>query len=517
MDVNTSKENLVINKLVAHKKDIFTIEGDMIVPDVKPDILNTINITGNICTYKKELMDSKIKMEGSANLYIMYLADSETDFTRGINTSIDFTQIINMENVQSNMMLELNTNIINRESKVLNGRKINIKLTIEADITVYSNESIQVLKEVENIQDLQKLEKQANINTLIGNGCSKAYAKDTLNLEETENLSEILSANINIINKEEKVSYNKVLLKADANISILYLTDEGNIKTLNSNIPVMGFIDINDVSENNIINTNYEIRNILIKPNNAEEHSLYIEIELETSCIVYDTKQIELIQDIYSPCEEIDYNMKPIEAMTGKQYQHCHYDINEKITVPDINNCQIYHVEVNPMINNQRVLNGKIIYDGEIELNFIFSSTTTSGLNTKRYKMPFNFEKEIDGINNEKNINTNVNCVSKEFNVASDGMIECSMKLEFSIDISSSSVVNIIDDIQLLENRQIDNCSLVIYIVKKGDTLWSLAKKYRTTIEEIVNLNHIEDENKLQIGQKILIPRYTKNKLEYTA
>lgn len=517
MEVHTSKENLVINKLVAHKRETFIVEGDMIVPDVKPDVLNTINVTGNICTYKKELLENKVKIEGSANVYIMYLADSENDFTRGINTSIDFSKIINVDNVENNMMMELNINIISAESRVLNGRKINIKLTVEADISIYSNENIEILKSVENIQDLQKLEKHININTLVGTGSARTYAKDTLNIENINNLSEILSAKINIINKEEKVSYNKVLLKADANIRILYLTDEGTIKSMSSNIPIMGFIDVNDVAENNIINTNYQIKNILMKPNSIEEHSIYVEIELETNCMVYDTKQIELIQDIYSPGEEIDYNMKSIEAMTGKQNRNCNCDIEEKISIPEIENNQIYSVEVNPIIKTERIVNGRIMYEGEIEMNFIFSSNNTSGINMKKHTIPFNFEQEIEGLTSDKTVNSNVNCISDEFNVISDRMIECRMRLQFSMDISTSSVLNIIDDIKVLEDREINNSSLIIYIVKQGDSLWNLAKKYRTTMKEIATLNDIEDVNRLIVGEKLLIPRYSKNKLEYTA
>ena len=44
--IETSKENLKINKLIAEKKEIISVDGDMIVPDSKPDILNTICTSG---------------------------------------------------------------------------------------------------------------------------------------------------------------------------------------------------------------------------------------------------------------------------------------------------------------------------------------------------------------------------------------------------------------------------------------------------------------------------------------
>ena len=46
MLVDTSKENLCINKLISKKKEIIFVEKDMIVPDAKPDILSTICTSG---------------------------------------------------------------------------------------------------------------------------------------------------------------------------------------------------------------------------------------------------------------------------------------------------------------------------------------------------------------------------------------------------------------------------------------------------------------------------------------
>lgn len=45
------------------------------------------------------------------------------------------------------------------------------------------------------------------------------------------------------------------------------------------------------------------------------------------------------------------------------------------------------------------------------------------------------------------------------------------------------------------------------YIVAKGDKPASIAKKFKVSSEELLAANHIEDPHKLQVGQKILIPK----------
>jgi len=49
---------------------------------------------------------------------------------------------------------------------------------------------------------------------------------------------------------------------------------------------------------------------------------------------------------------------------------------------------------------------------------------------------------------------------------------------------------------------------MVIYFVKPGDTLWKIAKRFRSTIDDIARVNGIEDIDKLEIGKQLFIPRY---------
>lgn len=44
------------------------------------------------------------------------------------------------------------------------------------------------------------------------------------------------------------------------------------------------------------------------------------------------------------------------------------------------------------------------------------------------------------------------------------------------------------------------------HVVAKGETLTSIAKMHRVSVEELQKFNHIENDRKLQIGQTIMIP-----------
>ena len=62
------------------------------------------------------------------------------------------------------MELRNNINIKNIECKVLNGRKINTKVVLEIDIYIYSNEEINILKEIKIVN-----QDRSEINYLLTN------------------------------------------------------------------------------------------------------------------------------------------------------------------------------------------------------------------------------------------------------------------------------------------------------------------------------------------------------------
>ena len=505
--IEAQRENLSINKLIAEKKEIIFAEGDMIVPDSKPDILNTICTSGVVSIYKKEAQDEKVRMDGAINTYIMYMPDGTDDSVRGLNTTIDFSENINVPNCKEGMNVISNVNVKSIEGKVINGRKVGIKAALEVTLKIYLNEDVEIINEIQNENDIQILKEDMIVNSLVGNGGTKIYAKDNIQIDNMDNLAEILKAQVCITDRDIKISYNKILTKAEADVSIMYLTEDNRINCVTYRIPIVGFIDMPNVTEENICDVNYEIRNIIIKPNSQEEHSIYVEIEIEVSCCVYEKKQINLIQDMYSPTQRLDFEKKQIMTMTDKQNVTDVKSVKEKINLKDIDELNLLDVDVVPMIINENKINTKILYEAEMNLKFIFQNSKTQII-VKDAKIPF--EYTVENLNNGESLNTdsNIEVKNKDFIIQDGGDINCSIDVQTDTNMYRTANINMMDKIEENGDREEQDYSIVIYIVKKGDTLWNIAKEFGSTVDGIARVNGIEDRNKIYPGQKLYIPKY---------
>lgn len=511
MVLDVDKETLSVNQILGTKKESIWIEGDVIVPDVKPDILNTISTTGNIVIYKSEILDGKIKIDGCVNSNIMYLADSDKSVVRGLNATLDFSQTINFEKAKSKMGFNQKATIKEIDCKVLNGRKVQVKANVEFEFKIFSNNTVEILKEIDKIEDMQCLKRNLDVKTLIGEGSQRAFAKDTITLDEGVVMGEILKSEVKIINKDIKISYNKVLAKADAQVKILYISEDDEIKTCNSLIPVMGFVDIKDINDESTCDMKYDMRNILIKPN--ENNSVYVEIEVEILARAYESKKIDIIDDLYSPCSPISFNSRQLTTSQQLFNIKDEFDIKQNMNIPDFENSTIYDVSAQISINNQNIIEQRLMIDGVAKVSVIYSSNSMAKIDTRIIDIPYEFTTTLSNVATSSNIESNIDVQDIDFIVMPNNDIDIKIKTMFNVEISTDVKINIIDEINLLEDRKQSDSSMIIYYVKKGDTLWNIAKKFNSTIECILAANElISDPNDLKVAMQIFIPRYTGKK-----
>ena len=218
---------------------------------------------------------------------------------------------------------------------------------------------------------------------------------------------------------------------------------------------------------------------------------------------------MNIIQDLYSPSVNLIYKQKQIQVISKKRIITDIFNLREKQVISEIGSHKIYDAIVTPSIVNKTVLKDHILYEGQVEINFIFASDNTEGISTKNIVIPFNYNMNVDGAKTTSNIETNLSVIMQDFTVMPDESIDMKIDLEFTTSISNSQNLQVIEEINVDETRQNERYSLNIYFVKQGDTLWNIAKKFRTSMEEISKMNEIEDVDKLNIGQQLFIPNYS--------
>ena len=190
--------------------------------------------------------------------------------------------------------------------------------------------------------------------------------------------------------------------------------------------------------------------------------------------------------------------------------------LDEAINMLDTGCENIHNVEATPTITNVNTINEKLIYEGEVNVNIIFQTNNVTGIDTKNVIIPFNAEIPIGKMKDNSKVNTSVEVKNMQENL-NNGNMDLKMELELLADTYKPVNLELIDSLEMEEYEDKSKYGMNIYFVKKGDTLWKIAKRFRTTVDEIVSANNIEDPNKINVGEQLFIPKYNSNKREKLA
>lgn len=157
---------------------------------------------------------------------------------------------------------------------------------------------------------------------------------------------------------------------------------------------------------------------------------------MELSCFAYESKEINLIEDMYSISQDVEFNKKNITTIAGKQNIRQDCNIREQISMPEVGSNKIYCANTKPIINDTKVMNGKILYSGELSIEFLYE--VSNGMEAKRINLPFNFEAQSDLIEANNNVDTDLTVEQDNFVIVSDGNIEANITMQFNIGISKT-------------------------------------------------------------------------------
>ena len=92
------------------------------------------------------------------------------------------------------------------------------------------------------------------------------------------------------------------------------------------------------------------------------------------------------------------------------------------------------------------------------------------------------------------------------YNITGPDTVEARMIIGISVKLIKNDRIKIVTSFEHIEpeKEQVGGMqSYIIYFVQPGDTLWNIAKRYKTTVDDIVAASGITNPDKLRVGQKI--------------
>lgn len=493
-----------------------TFDEDFNVPDVKPDVGRMIQKKGEIQIDEMQVSDGHVFFNGAFLVSLLYVSDSEERKIQSLIGTLPISETMHLEGLQSGQKVKLEWELEDLSVQLIHSRKLNIKALITFTAKVEEIEEIFLPIGVEAHEISQKKEETAVMGICI-------HKKDTMRVKEElslasnkPNIHELLWDTVEIRGVDIRAKSDKIAVKGELFLFVLYRGEDDNysLQWLEHSIPFSEEIDCAGCAENMVPDVDFLLAHSELKirtDSDGEERVLAVEAVLEMEIKIYEEEEISLLLDVYTPAKELHAVCETIklESLLVKNFSKCRVSERLKTKENQGKILQICHSDGMVKVDHTQITENGIEVEGVVQVRILYIiSDDEMPFYSMDAMIPFAQLVEAQGISKDCVYHLHTDLEQLSTTMIDSDEIEVKIVMNLNALVMRQKEQELIPEIEELEldRKKLQSMpGIVGYQVQPQDTMWDIAKKFYTTTEEIIRLNHLESEELHPFDTLILV------------
>jgi len=512
--IEFDREILKLDQLVGEELSQTLVEGELNIPDDKPDIARILDITGTVYVTGKEVIQDKVMVEGVIRYNMIYIAEGDTPSITSVEKEDGFTHYIEVNGAKPRMMATTELDIEHIDYEVVNRRKISLKTVLNFSCRVTQSLQLEAVKGFAQQVNVQTLNEKIRVTVSGGEGVGQTIIRDDFELtDDMPSVVEVLRKNARARVTETKAADNKVIVHGEIDMQILYYSGEEQepVQVLEETVPFSHFVEIPGAYQGMESTANVTIQefDVSIRPDiNQDNRILAVEMMISLDAKVYEMNDYEVIVDAYSPGKILDLKKKPIYIQRIVGEHQVQNTVRESLTLPTNipTASNILYVEAKPVVTDYSIDGEQVIIEGVLPINMLYQAEDQDiWIAGFKSEIPFSQTLEVAGIKEDMNCECSLGVIHIAHTLLAPDEVEVRVTVAAKVSVTEVFEKDILLGIEEKEGTVDERSGIFIYFVQPGDTLWSVAKKYNATIDTLLRYNDIENQDKLEPGSKMII------------
>lgn len=514
-----AKKNIRLGCVEKTFSTMKTIDEDVNVPEAKKDITQIVCNTYQVhITNMKMSADSEI-IEGEMEYDILYISNEQDAVLEHIEGSIGFEGKIELPpEMAGSKECRGKLNVEDFAVKIINSRKINIKALVEVMCVVDDISDDEIVCDVND--DGQVILRKENI--LFSQ--IKASMEDVLRIKEDvelprnkPNVGNLLWSDMRLKSRETRIVDEGVYIKGDIGIFIMYRPDDEEAVTqwYETAIPFEGKIAVSGINEEMyaMIPLNLTESKVSVKADyDGEDRVLAVEGVITLDVKAYGEEEIPVVMDMYSTRNHIAINEdeKNYQQMIMKNNVKARGYEKIKLDKEEEKPLQVCYSYGTAHFLESTLLEEGIKVDGFVEATVIYvSDSDTVPVNSVKAQIPFS--QTVSGCSTEGDLQYTIELGVEQVNASMISQDEIEVRVFVGIDVLilkniKGMFIKEVEVTSLTDKELSEFPGIIGYIAPNEATLWDIAKKYKTTVGKIKNINKLAADV-VKKGDKLVVVR----------
>ncbi|MCL2618632.1 MAG: DUF3794 domain-containing protein [Defluviitaleaceae bacterium] len=513
------KEKIVLEQKLGRSTTQVLLEGDIIVPDVKPDMSVILQSDAKVCIDKFDVNADRVSFMGRLEISVLYLGRGASKPVHSMSLSTSIDDFINIDGVNRDMWVEVTAELTNVDYKMVNDRKISYRAVADVSINCERTEEHEVVVDISGIPANQLLKTGLAINRRVENRVDRLNIRETFGIPAGKpNIGGILQTYAALGRQDVRVSGGRVTVNGELVVTTLYCEQEEGrlIEIIENELPFSSVLEVDAAREDMVADVSLSVQNIhtqVATDADGEDRVIDVDITLGVVAKVHSVENLDVLEDAYCIDMDLDISKTPIKypRLVSRNKNQCPFKEVVQLPADAPPMLSILRVSGKPTVDECKVLDDKVVVEGIIEADILYVAENDDiPLFSHKTVLPFRQLIDTKGSTPGMAIVMDLSNDHVGFNMLSTSEVELRFLLSFGIQVVDERQCNMITDIGFadIEPARLGSmASMVLYVVQRGDSLWDIAKRYNTSIDGLIKLNELENPKGLEQGQKLLLLR----------
>ena len=507
MEENILKLPVFDTKTVFDKTAEQPIDADFTLPEYYPDIDRILKCTAIPFVVSKGTNGANITVEGTVKITVIYVDDQNE--LNSYEYSYPFQKNFETENAQNIYCITANAKTEYLNCRAVSERKVDIHGALLISLTVSEKTAMEIISDLD-IPDIES--KRESIEATSPVGCFNKYlsVEEDIEIGSTQKeINCIIRYSATPYVSDCKLMQNKTMVKGELAVNMLYCNNDGELLTLKENLPFSALVETDAVTESCKCETDAELSFLEIKPkSNADGvlRSFSIDAKVLLTVKTYCESEFEAVLDAYSRKYATEITKKEITLCKLSDKISDTFTAKSNIEIENGKLVSVTDIWCSVKSDTSKAENGKYILSGTVCVNILGIDTDQSPVYIER-EYPFEFEREIKSAD-ELLAFSRIGVKNCGFTLLAGGDVEIRAELSLNASLYKCKRINVVTDVTINRDKPIEKpkkCAMVIYFAAAGESVWDIAMRYLSDVEEIKKINGISDETLLS-DKTILIP-----------
>lgn len=497
-----------------------TLDDDYNVPDYRADIVKIIRQQGTVKLEETKVVSGAIFIKGKLIFRILYRSDQENGKISCLKGELPFNEKLNMDGISEYDPVRVNGEIEDLSIGVIHSRKLNVRAVLILRAITERAPMGELADSVCEKDEVMQLQKSKRISQLLFAKHDICRQRNELVLPSSKpNIREILWKSIELRNVGSRMDSEGVHLSGEILISILYQEEEESdrIQWYETTVPLLATTELDMAHLTNSGDVFYQIqiedvvKELEVKADyDGEERMLVLDLQMHLYIRIWQEDEVQLLSDVYSLKKELqaETGQLELERMLMRNEAVCKLSEQMELRETQEKILQICSVEGKVRIDSVRLLTEGAFVEGTLLVTMLYI-TTDDQMPVGAIEKIYPFEQLIELPQSEGELQPEWNCELMQLSASMNDQTHAEIKAAIGITVlvfekQKQPHIISVKEAEVNEEEIQNFPGLVGYIVKKGDTLWNIAKDHHTTVEAIMQINQKKDDG-LKIGEKLLI------------